>query len=159
MLRPAAGLFLAEVNPVLLLQHPAGPRQRQLRQVVLVEALDQVGLRGGQRGLRIDQRQIVVHAGVHAVGFVAQRLRGQIDIRARHVNQLLVGCNVEQRRAHLLVDVDAQIGELIIHRLHLRPAKRPHCRAIPASRKMGSLMVPYAMKLPRAPTPSTAVSA
>ena len=96
----------------------------------------------GQRGLRGDQRQVVVHAGVHAVGFVAQRARGQVDVRSRHVHQLGIRVHVQQRRAHLLVDVVAQIVELRIRRLPCWPATTSSSPRSLASRKIGKLKLP-----------------
>ena len=61
----------AQINAVLGFKHARGASKSQLGDVVLVQALHQVGLRGGQRCLRSDQRQIVVDAGVDAVGFIA----------------------------------------------------------------------------------------
>ena len=99
----------SQVIPVLLLQNPGSPRQRQLRHVVLVQALHQVVLGGGQRSLRGHQRQIVINPGIHAVRLVAQRAGGQLYIRLRHFYQLRRCANVQQCRPHLFVDVVAQI--------------------------------------------------
>ena len=60
----------SKIGAVLRFDDAGGAGQRQLRQVVLVEAFDHVAFARGQGGLRGDQGQVVVHAGVDAVGFV-----------------------------------------------------------------------------------------
>ena len=91
---------------------PAARARESLDEIVLVKAFDQIALGGGQGGLRRDQRQIVIDAGIDAVGFVGQRAGGQSDVGAGDFDQLGRGLDVEQRRADLEVDLAAQVGEL-----------------------------------------------
>ena len=64
-----------------------GAGQGELGEVVLVEAFNEVGLRGGERGLRGDQRQVVVDAGVDAVGFIGQGAGGEVDVGAGDLDE------------------------------------------------------------------------
>ena len=101
-----------QIGAVLGFDDAGGASQRQLRQVVAEEAFDQVALSRGKSGLRGDQGQVVVHAGVDAVGFVGKGAGGEVNIGAGDFDQPGRRADVEQSRADLLVDAVGDVVEL-----------------------------------------------
>ena len=75
---------------------------------------NQIVIRAGHRFLRLHHFDGVGHPGGESVPGLLQRLIGQLEIAFRH--RYLVGgrLDIEKRRAHLVIDLSAQIGQLVL---------------------------------------------
>ena len=63
--------------------------------------------------MRLHHFDIVGNAGDEAVARLVERLAGQIDIAFCHFHLFGGGLQIENRVAHVLIDLPAQIFELI----------------------------------------------
>ncbi len=108
----AGGHLAPKIRFVLGLDDADIAGERELGLVVLEFTRNLAGLCGGQGRLRLDDGQVVGDAGGEAVGGVLQLLGGEGDVAARDLDQFRGGLDVEQAVADLLVDGDAEVGDL-----------------------------------------------
>ena len=97
----------------------------------------------GQCGLRSHQRQVVVDTGIHAVGLIAQRACGQIDIRPGDFHQLCGGSTSSraERTCWSICPRRSSSCELTEESCAREACSLPRSFA---SRKIGTLSVPWA---------------
>src|ERR1039457_886786 len=120
----------AQVLLILGLHHAGIARQVELGPVELELGGDQPALRRRQRRLRLDHRQIVVHAGSEPVARVLERLSGQVHIAPRHLHQFGGRLHIQPAGPDLRVDRHPQRLDLVLHadllrRRHLGLAAEP----------------------------------
>ena len=92
-----------------LLGNPDGLSQRNLGQIVGVHTGDVRLFGGGDRLLGLDDLEIVRNPGEEAVLGLLQRLACKIDVALGHGDQIGGGVQVQECRAHLIVNLSTQI--------------------------------------------------
>src|SRR5581483_4023753 len=83
--------------------------QRNLREIVLVQTGNVLLVRAGYRLLRLHDLDCVSDTRIEAVPRLRQGLVGQIDVAPRGLDLLRGRFKVEHRRAHVGLDLSAQI--------------------------------------------------